>query len=264
MNKKKVAVVLLGLLLSLTGCLPSNEPDAEPVQEEMLEPGAVKVEDVAYQLPNSQIQGLYTGPMKDGVPVGTGRFAYDDTYNTVYVGTWDQGVPNGLGTYEWKDGDRYVGEVLEGRLHGYGKYIYKSGVEHEGKFENGVLMPDRTYLVGEQAPVGEYLVTLQNVIPAENDQGRILQVQLLIENKFVNEINTAHCLNFWLWDGTRNIEYSNLTTPKDLYTPLILDENMELTATFEGLDENAVYELHYDFDTIGTGTARFSLETETD
>ena len=259
--RKWILLGVLSLALLMTGCLKSNENEVEPMTDEVLEPGAVEVENQTYQFPESEIQGFYTGPMIDNVPVGTGRFEYDDTYKTIYVGTWADGLPNGLGTYEWKDGDRYVGEVFEGRLHGYGKYIYSSGVEHEGTFEHGVLIPDSVHGLGEQVAVGEYLVTVLNVIEAEGDKGRMMQVELLVENKFVDSINTAHCLSFQLYDGNRAIPYTNISTVTDLYQPLKLDESINMTAIFNDIEADKTYQLHYDFDTIGTGVAIFDLKT---
>jgi len=256
--KRIITGFMIGLvIITAIGCTSESEQD---VEKEVLEPGAVEVENRVYQFPDSQIQGLYTGPMIDNVPTGTGTFEYEDTYETVYVGTWVEGLPNGLGTYQWKDGDRYDGEVVEGRLHGYGKYTYKSGVEHEGRFDNGVLMPDKSYPVGEQAPVGEYLVTVLNVIEATAGQGRMMQIQILVDNKFVSELNTAHFLSLQLYDGDSTISYSNISTTADLYAPFKLDEQIEFTAIFEGLSEDSNYQLVYDFDTLGTGAAIFELE----
>lgn len=257
MKKRLFYTLLIISLLVVVGC--SNKVEEEEITEIPVMEGAQEVTNYLYKLPNSQVEGNYSGYIKDGVPVETGTFEYLDTYNTVYVGTWVDGLPNGLGTYTWKDGDRYVGEVENGRLNGFGKYIYKSGVEHEGKFLNGSLIPEISYKVGDEVAVGEFLATVQNVIKAKNENETMMQVQIVVENKFVEEINTAHFLNFEIYDGAETIEYSDISTTADLYKPFLMDQKIEFTAIFKGIKDDANYELLYDFDTIGTGVAIFDL-----
>lgn len=258
MRKSIVYGLFLALLIVMSGCVAKEKVEEEVVEIPVIE-GAEEVVDFKYTLPNSQIEGIFTGLMKDGIPIETGSYQYLDTYETVYVGTWEKGLPNGLGTYTWKDGDKYVGEIENGRLNGFGKYIYKSGIEHEGKFANGVLVPDKTYKVGEQARVGEYLVTVQNVIHAKVDESTMMQVQLLIENKFVDKMNTAHFLSFEIYDGVEKVGYSDISTTANLYEPFFIDDKVELTAIFKDINEDGTYQLLYDFDTLGTGVAIFDL-----
>lgn len=258
MKKEIVSILLIIGILIVVGC--SKEMDEEVLTEIPMAEGVEEVSNYLYKLPNTQVEGNYTGYMKDGMPVETGSFEYLDTYNTVYVGTWDNGLPNGLGTYTWKDGDRYVGEVENGRLNGFGKYIYESGIEHEGRFLNGSLVPDKTYGVGEEGAVGEFFATVQNVIKAKVDNETMMQVQIIVENKFVEEINTAHFLKFEIFDGEEKIGYSDISTTYDLYEPFLLDQRIEFTAIFKNIKEDGNYTLLYDFDTIGTGVAVFQLD----
>ena len=42
-----------------------------------------------------------------------------------------------MGILYWKNGDRYEGQVKNGKMHGKGKYYYKDGKIYEGIFING-------------------------------------------------------------------------------------------------------------------------------
>ena len=41
-------------------------------------------------------------------------------------------------TIIYKNGDKYIGEVLENTHNGYGVYFYKNGEIYEGNFKNGI------------------------------------------------------------------------------------------------------------------------------
>tara|TARA_X000000950_G_scaffold127387_2_gene159334 strand:+ start:3589 stop:3861 length:273 start_codon:yes stop_codon:yes gene_type:complete len=41
-------------------------------------------------------------------------------------------------TIIYKNGDKYIGEVLENTHNGYGVYFYKNGEIYEGNFKNGL------------------------------------------------------------------------------------------------------------------------------
>ena len=42
----------------------------------------------------------------------------------------------GQGTYIWKNGDRYNGELLDGERHGFGEMRYADGEIRRGRFEH--------------------------------------------------------------------------------------------------------------------------------
>ena len=42
----------------------------------------------------------------------------------------------GKGTYYFKDGDKYVGDLYDGRFCGYGVYYFKNGDRYEGQWKN--------------------------------------------------------------------------------------------------------------------------------
>ncbi|WP_319559180.1 NlpC/P60 family protein [Marispirochaeta sp.] len=60
-------------------------------------------------------RGLYTGPLKDGEPSGTG-------------------------TMRLKNGDTYQGEFRDGLFHGQGTYTWSSGKSYTGRFEKGEIV----------------------------------------------------------------------------------------------------------------------------
>ena len=44
---------------------------------------------------------------------------------------------NGFGTYEWTDGDKYVGEWNDGKNEGQGTYIFSDGNKYVGEHKDG-------------------------------------------------------------------------------------------------------------------------------
>ena len=43
-----------------------------------------------------------------------------------------------MGSFYWKNGDRYEGQMKNGEMHGKGKLFYNNGNVLEGIFENGI------------------------------------------------------------------------------------------------------------------------------
>lgn len=54
-----------------------------------------------------------------------------------YEGEVVDGRLNGLGTYIWADGDRYEGDFADDLPHGRGRYTWADGRRYEGQFEGG-------------------------------------------------------------------------------------------------------------------------------
>ena len=99
----------------------------------------------------------YEGQFAEGKRPGVGRMTFPD--HTFYVGQWqaDKRVGNGFATFTngdsfqglWKDnqmmrgvyalanGDRYDGEITEGKFSGYGKYFFTSGQWYVGEWKDG-------------------------------------------------------------------------------------------------------------------------------
>ena len=49
-----------------------------------------------------------------------------------------QGEPEGQGSFNWPNGDQYVGLWKAGKKHGQGVFTWKSGERWEGVYENDV------------------------------------------------------------------------------------------------------------------------------
>lgn len=45
---------------------------------------------------------------------------------------------HGMGTYKWKNGEKYVGEYVNGARQNKGKYYFASGACYDGEWVNGV------------------------------------------------------------------------------------------------------------------------------
>jgi len=74
------------------------------------------------------IAGKYEGECKRGKANGNGKAEGTDQYQ----GEFKDGFPNGKGTYQWKNGDAYVGVWLNGKRDGEGSMSYKK----EGKADS--------------------------------------------------------------------------------------------------------------------------------
>ena len=69
-------------------------------------------------------------------PCGEGVL-YSDSLG-IFIGHFENGVPNGVCTHYKKNGHRYYGEFEDGKYSGYGKYFSGSGTVCIGDFENGL------------------------------------------------------------------------------------------------------------------------------
>ena len=101
-----------------------------------------------------EIDGYYTGDVKNGKPEGKGKFAYwdnNDTYSMVYEGEFSSGTFNGKGKETEKEGERnivrvYEGEFKNGNYDGYGTMTItntKEGYTYDviGNFTKGEFTP---------------------------------------------------------------------------------------------------------------------------
>ena len=63
--------------------------------------------------------------------------AVADSKGNRYVGQLKNGKRHGYGTYQFANGDKYEGEYRDGKKQGYGTYQFKSGDRYVGYFEDG-------------------------------------------------------------------------------------------------------------------------------
>ncbi|MDA7709248.1 caspase family protein [bacterium] len=74
-----------------------------------------------------------------------------------YIGEWKDGKEHGQGIFIWADGEEYIGQWMNGKKHGQGTYTYPSGDEYVGEHQNGVRHGRGTYTYPSGAKyVGEY------------------------------------------------------------------------------------------------------------
>ena len=55
------------------------------------------------------------------------------------------GRPHGVGTLVYPDGNKYVGEFMNGLFHGQGTQTYPDGGEYKGSWKNGVRWNGTSY-----------------------------------------------------------------------------------------------------------------------
>lgn len=115
----------------------------------------------------------YVGGFKNGLPDGDGKLYR--LGGEIRTGQWVAGewtgaadvfvsaqptagcvsgnCDNGMGTYRFKNGDRYEGYFLNGLPHGKGKVSYTNGEYYEGDFERGYFNGIGTLHMNERSPV---------------------------------------------------------------------------------------------------------------
>ena len=143
MSRNKVITVfaLVVMIFSLVACGTSikttDKQSTDTTQTETTKPVVVEEKTVAdkdititVENPDKtiEIDGCYTGDVKNGKPEGKGKFAYwdnNDTYSMVYEGEFSNGTFNGKGKETEKEGERniirvYEGEFKNGNYDGYG------------------------------------------------------------------------------------------------------------------------------------------------
>jgi len=79
--------------------------------------------------------GIYSGPLVNNKPHGTGRLLRPD--GTRYEGEWAEGKPHGFGSIYYESGAAYEGEFLNGRMHGTGLSTLPDGKKVRGQWANG-------------------------------------------------------------------------------------------------------------------------------
>ncbi len=139
---------------ALSGTEIDDEPEYEEDDEEIFEEQSYENDDVTIEYDG----GIYTGPVKNGLPHGTGKLRIDElefTYEGEFVDgkaegygkkTWDSGdccegtIIDGLfcgnGYFFFADGDTYEGEFKDDSFEGKGKFTYVNGDTYEGEFAN--------------------------------------------------------------------------------------------------------------------------------
>lgn len=65
---------------------------------------------------------------------GHGTFDWEN--GDTYVGSWIQGLPDGNGKFLWANGDVYSGNFEEGKMSGQGRYKWKNGNHYTGQWKN--------------------------------------------------------------------------------------------------------------------------------
>ena len=72
---------------------------------------------------------------------------HTESYNNgdKYVGDLVDGKRSGEGTYTWANGDKYIGDFIYGKRSGYGNFIWASGDKYIGGFVDGKIEGEGIY-----------------------------------------------------------------------------------------------------------------------
>jgi len=78
-----------------------------------------------------ELESIYEGEYKKGIREGKGKFTHIGA-NSVLECNFSNGQAIGNGTYKYKGGHKYVGEIINYRNHGEGATYYANGSKFEG------------------------------------------------------------------------------------------------------------------------------------
>lgn len=78
---------------------------------------------------------------------GKGRWLYAN--GDRYIGEFVNGISHGRGAYYYANGDIYKGEFTNGERHGYGTMQWLNGDKYIGEYHKGVRQGDGTYYFGD-------------------------------------------------------------------------------------------------------------------
>lgn len=67
-----------------------------------------------------------------GQKIKIGTYTFKD--GAIYSGEIENGKPNGKGKTIFKNGDNYEGEYVKGKRQGYGIYTFSDGEKYEGQW----------------------------------------------------------------------------------------------------------------------------------
>ncbi|XP_075686366.1 radial spoke head 10 homolog B [Rhinoderma darwinii] len=114
-----------------------------------------------------QSGNIYEGQWKNNKFHGEGRMRWLSS-NEEYMGQWETGVQNGLGTHTWflkrvagsqySLRNEYVGNFVNGARHGQGQYYYANGAMYEGQWKNNKKHgPGKFIFKNGKIYIGEFL-----------------------------------------------------------------------------------------------------------
>ena len=79
--------------------------------------------------------GVYEGDFENGLKSGIGTYIYKN--GDKYIGGFKNDEKNGYGAYYYNNGDSYLGEFSKNKKDGKGSYYYTNGDKFTGKFKKG-------------------------------------------------------------------------------------------------------------------------------
>lgn len=91
------------------------------------------------------IGGTYSGPTKQGLRHGHGRYVYGNEF-FAYEGDWVQGIKHGKGKFMLGDGSVYEGDFANGEIDGWGTRTWPSGATYSGHFTLGEMHGNGIYI----------------------------------------------------------------------------------------------------------------------
>ena len=112
----------------------------------------------------------YSQCIKGNCYKGHGTFQWDN--GDMYIGSWVNGLPNGQGKFIWENGDNYMGAFDDGKLSGKGTYKWKTGNSYNGIWAENKMNGRGTYYWAQEGASYEGFFQDDKIINIETDDSQ--------------------------------------------------------------------------------------------
>jgi hypothetical protein len=115
----------------------------------------------------------YSQCIKGNCFKGHGTFQWEN--GDMYIGSWVNDLPNGQGKFIWENGDHYMGNFEEGKLSGRGTYKWENGNSYNGQWSENKMTGRGTYYWSKEGATYEGFFSEDKIINSETDDSQDVQ-----------------------------------------------------------------------------------------
>ena len=112
----------------------------------------------------------YSQCIKGNCYKGHGTFQWEN--GDMYIGSWINGLPNGNGKFIWENGDNFTGNFEEGKLSGQGRYKWKNGNSYNGQWVENKMSGRGTFYWNKEGATYEGWFKDDKIINSETDDSQ--------------------------------------------------------------------------------------------